>query len=164
MTPPEHALPSRRPAIVALAAWILLCFGASAIGAFFMPGEWYAGLRKPSWNPPGRVFGPVWSVLYLMMAVAAWLVWKQGGLRAQRRPLSLFGVQLLLNAAWSPIFFGMHRPDLAFAEILLLWTAIVATVLSFKRVNRTAAGLLLPYFAWVTFAALLNFTLWQMNR
>jgi tryptophan-rich sensory protein len=147
----------------ALAGWLVLCFSAASLGAFFMPGEWYARLKKPSWNPPGWIFGPVWSSLYTMMAVAAWLVWKRGGFAAQRRPLTLFLVQLALNALWTPLFFGLHRPGLAFAEIVMLWLAIAATLAAFRPVSRPAAWLLVPYLAWVSFAAVLNFTLWRLN-
>lgn len=128
-----------------------------------MPGEWYAGLNKPAWNPPGWLFGPVWSALYTMMAVAAWLVWRRGGFAAQRRPLGWFLAQLVLNAVWTPLFFGLHRPGVAFAEILLLWLAIAWTIAAFWRVHRTAAWLLAPYLAWVSFAAVLNGTLWRLN-
>ena len=148
---------------LALAGWLVVCFSAASLGALFMPGEWYATLKKPAWNPPGWIFGPVWSALYTMMAVAAWLVWKRGGFAAQRRPLALFLVQLALNAAWTPLFFGLHRPGLAFAEIVLLWLAIAATLVAFRHVSRPAAWLLAPYLAWVSFAALLNFTLWRLN-
>ena len=147
----------------ALAGWLVLSFSAASLGAFFMPGEWYATLKKPSWNPPDWIFGPVWSALYTMMAVAAWLVWKRGGFAAQRRPLTLFLVQLALNAAWTPLFFGLHRPGLAFAEIVMLWLAIAATLAAFRPVSRPAAWLLVPYLAWVSFAAVLNFTLWRLN-
>jgi tryptophan-rich sensory protein len=129
----------------------------------FMPGEWYASLKKPSWNPPGWVFGPVWTTLYVMMAVAAWLVWKRGGFSSQRPALVLFLAQLALNAAWTPLFFGLHRPGLAFAEILLLWLAIAAALAAFRPVSRAAAWLLTPYLAWVSFAAVLNFALWRLN-
>jgi translocator protein len=146
-----------------LGGWLLLCFAAAAFGGLFMPGEWYASLKKPSWNPPGWVFGPVWTTLYVMMAVAAWLVWKRGGFSAQRPALVLFLVQLALNAAWTPLFFGLHRPGLAFAEMLLLWLAIAATLAAFRRVSRVAAWLLAPYLAWVSFAAALNLGLWRLN-
>lgn len=149
--------------LLALLVWLTISFGAAAIGGLFMPGEWYEALRKPSWNPPGWLFGPVWTVLYAMMAVAAWLVWRQGGWGKQRKPLLIFLAQLGLNALWSPLFFGMHRPGLAFAEIILLWLAIVATITVFRHVNRTAMLLLVPYLAWVSFAAVLNFTLWRLN-
>jgi len=147
----------------ALAGWLVLSFSAASLGAFFMPGEWYATLKKPSWNPPDWIFGPVWSALYTMMAVAAWLVWQRGGFVAQRRPLTLFLVQLALNAVWTPLFFGLHRPGLAFAEIVILWLAIAATLAAFRPVSRPAAWLLVPYLAWVSFAAVLNFTLWRLN-
>lgn len=147
-----------------LALWVIACFGAAALGGLFPPGAWYAGLNKPSWNPPSWLFGPVWSALYTMMAVAAWLVWRRGGFRAQRTPLALFLVQLALNAAWSPLFFGLKWPGIAFAEMLLLWLAIAATLISFRRVSPVAGWLLAPYLAWVSFAALLNFTLWRLNN
>jgi len=150
--------------ILVLMGWVFLCFAAAAFGGLFMPGEWYASLKKPTWNPPGWVFGPVWTALYTMMALAAWLVWKRGGFAAQRRPLALFLVQLGLNAAWTPLFFGLHRPGLAFAEIVLLWLAIAATLATFWRVSRAAAWLLAPYLAWVSFAAALNLALWQLNH
>ncbi len=158
---PENRSNTRRA--LALVCWLSLCFSAASLGAFFMPGEWYATLKKPSWNPPGWLFGPVWSALYTMMAVAAWLVWKRGGFATLRRPLSLFLVQLALNAAWTPLFFGWHRPGLAFAEIFLLWLAIAATIADFRPVSRAAMLLLVPYLAWVSFAAVLNFTLWRLN-
>jgi benzodiazapine receptor len=148
---------------LALAGWLLLCFAAASLGALFIPGEWYAALKKPGWNPPAWVFGPVWSALYTMMAVAAWLVWRQGGFAARRGPLLAFLAQLALNALWTPLFFGLHRSGLAFAEIVLLWLAIAATIAVFRPVSRTAMLLLVPYLAWVSFAAALNFTLWRLN-
>lgn len=147
-----------------LAGWLMLCFSAAALGAFFTPGEWYAQLKKPAWNPPGWIFGPVWTALYTLMAVSAWLVWRRGGFTTQGRALGLFLLQLSLNALWSPLFFGLQQPALAFVDILLLWLAILGTVRIFWRVRRNAGILLLPYLAWVTFAAVLNFTLWQLNR
>ena len=131
--------------ILVLIGWLLLCFAAAAMGGWFMPGEWYAALKKPSWNPPGWVFGPVWGALYTMMGVAAWLVWTHGGFGAQRRALALFLVQLALNAAWTPLFFGLHWAGVAFAEIVLLWLAIAATIAAFRPVSRAAAWLLAPY-------------------
>lgn len=146
-----------------LAVCIAVTFLAPALGAWAMPGEWYATLRKPSWNPPAWIFGPVWTALYLMMATAAWLVWRRGGWAAQRRALTLYLVQLALNAAWTPIFFGLKMPGLAFAVILLLLAAIVAAAFAFRGVHKGAAALLAPYIAWVSFAAFLNFTLWRLN-
>ncbi len=155
--------PSALKASFALVGWAVLCFGAASLGALFMPGEWYASLRKPSWNPPGWIFGPVWTALYAMMAAAAWLIWRRGGFLRQRKPLLLFLGQLVLNAAWTPLFFGLRMPGVAFAEILLLWVAIAATLAAFRPISRPAAWLLVPYLAWVTFAAVLNFTLWRLN-
>ena len=147
----------------ALVVCIIVTFLAPALGAWAMPGEWYAALRKPSWNPPSWLFGPVWTALYLMMATAAWLVWRRGGCSGQRRALTLYLVQLVLNAAWTPLFFGLKMPGIAFAEILLLLAAVVTTAFAFRRVNKAAGALLVPYIAWVSFAGFLNFTLWRLN-
>jgi len=146
-----------------LAAWVMLSFSAASVGAPFMPGAWYAELNKPWWNPPSWIFGPVWTGLYMMMATAAWLVWQRGGFAVQRRTLSMFLAQLALNSLWTPLFFGLKWPGVAFAEIGLLWLAITATVLAFRSVSHLAAVLLMPYLTWVSFAALLNFTLWRLN-
>ena len=154
---------SPRKNAAALAVWIAVTFLAPALGAWAMPGEWYAALRKPSWNPPSWLFGPVWTALYLMMATAAWLVWRRGGCSGQRRALTLYLVQLVLNAAWTPLFFGLKMPGIAFAEILLLLAAVVTTAFAFRRVNKAAGALLVPYIAWVSFAGFLNFTLWRLN-
>lgn len=126
-------------------------------------GDWYAALHKPSWNPPPWVFGPAWTFLYITMAVAAWLVWREGGWKAQRRALGLFIVQWFLNALWTPLFFGAHLPGVAFGEIVLLWLAIAATLVAFWRVKKAAGLLLVPYLAWVSFAAALNFSIWRLN-
>lgn len=147
-----------------LAGWLILTFSAAAFGGLFMPGEWYASLKKPAWNPPNWIFGPVWTALYTMMAIAAWVVWRSGGWAKQRAVLGLFLLQLMFNALWSPLFFGMKNPALAFADIVLLWIALLATLAAFWRVGLLAGVLLLPYLAWVTFASVLNFTLWQLNR
>ncbi len=148
---------------VGLVGWLLLSFSAAALGGLFMPGEWYAGLKKPSWNPPSWIFGPGWTTLYTMMAVAAWLVWKRGGFPRQRKALTLFLLQLFFNALWSPLFFGLHRPGLAFMDIVLLWLALLATVVAFWKARLLAGVLLVPYLAWVSFAGVLNFTLWRLN-
>jgi tryptophan-rich sensory protein len=148
--------------------FIALCFAAAAFGGFFtapatQPGAWYDWIRKPAWTPPSWLFGPVWTLLYGAMAVAAWLVWRAGGWAAQRRPLTLFVVQLVLNALWSLFFFGMQSPGLALIDIALLWLAILATLLAFRKVSALAAGLLVPYLLWVSFAAALNFAVWRLN-
>jgi translocator protein len=148
---------------LALLGWVALTFCAAATGAFVSVGGWYADLHKPAWNPPGWIFGPVWTVLYAMMAVAAWLVWQRGGWKAQRTALGLYLVQWVLNALWTPLFFGLHRPGLAFAEIVLLVVAVLATLVLFWRVRRAAGLLFVPYALWVSFAAVLNFAIWRMN-
>ncbi|MES2596861.1 MAG: TspO/MBR family protein [Verrucomicrobiota bacterium] len=143
-----------------LLGWIALTALAPAAGAFWMPGAWYAALAKPEWNPPNWIFGPVWSVLYLGMAVAAWLVWRRG---SQGHALKLYVVQLALNAAWTPVFFGAHQLGAALLVILALWLAIVLTLRAFWRVSTPAGLLFVSYLAWVSFASFLNFTLWRMN-
>jgi tryptophan-rich sensory protein len=149
---------------LALVGWLALTFTAAAMGGFFLPGEWYAGLRKPLWNPPNWIFGPVWTVLYTTMAVAAWLVWRRGGFAGQRVALLLFLLQLLLNALWSPLFFGLRNPGIAFVDIVLLWLAVLATVVAFWKTRPLTGALLVPYLAWVTFASALNFALWRLNH
>ena len=155
---------SKPRSALGLAGFVVLCFSAAAFGSQFMPGEWYAALKKPSWNPPNWIFGPVWSALYTMMAVAAWLVWRRGGFKLNRLPLALFLTQLFLNSLWSWLFFGLKNPALAFGEIVLLWLGIGGTIVAFWPRQRTAAWLLVPYLLWVSFASGLNFTLWQLNR
>lgn len=147
-----------------LAGWLVFCLAASATAIFVRTGGWYADLHKPSWNPPPWIFGPVWTLLYIMMAVAAWLVWRKGGWKGQGPVLGLFLLQWLLNSLWTPLFFGLHHPLLAFAEIMVLWAVLATTLLSFWRVRKVAGLLLVPYFAWVSFAAVLNFTFWRLNR
>jgi tryptophan-rich sensory protein len=146
-----------------LLAFIGLCFLTALSGAFFTPGEWYRGLAKPSWNPPDWAFAPAWTVLYIMIAVSGWLVWREAGIAGAALPLAVYVVQLLFNAGWSAVFFGMRRPDLAFLEVIGLWLSILATIIVFLPISRMAALLLLPYLAWVTFAATLNFTIWRLN-
>ena len=118
---------------------------------------------KPSWTPPNWIFGPVWSALYFFMAIAAWLVWRQGGVSNATLPLTLFGFQLVLNVYWSCIFFGQENPCLAFVEVLLLWLAIAATMIEFWQRSRIAGILFVPYLVWVSFASVLNFTIWRLN-
>lgn len=156
--------PGTARSVLAFAGWLALTFAAATLGALFLPGGWYTALKKPSWNPPNWIFGPVWTALYTVMAVAAWLVWKRGGFSAQRNALLLFLLQLLLNVAWSPLFFGMKQPAVAFVDIVLLWLALLATVVAFWKARPFSGVLLVPYLAWVTFASALNFTLWQLNR
>ena len=125
---------------------------------------WYRTISKPAWTPPDWVFAPVWSTLYIMMGIAAWLVWRRAGFtRPGYIALAIFGAQLGLNFAWSVVFFGLERPGPAFIEIVLLWMAILVTILIFIRHSRSAALLLVPYLGWVTFAACLNFSIWRLN-
>ncbi len=151
---------------IGLVVFIAVCLGAGSLGAIATTPEidgWYRTLTKPTWNPPASVFGPVWTTLYVLMAVAAWLVWKPAGFQAAAIPLTLFGGQLVLNVAWSWIFFGMHQPGWAFVEIVILWLAIAATTWAFFRRSPLAGWLLVPYLAWVSFAVVLNFTIWRLN-
>lgn len=149
--------------LAVLVLFLVLSFAAAAFGAQFAPGAWYDQLDKPSFNPPSWVFGPVWTVLYVLIAVAAWLVWDRRAEAAVALPLAAWGVQLVLNALWSWLFFGLERPGLAFAEILVLWLAILATVVLFWRLRPVAGALLIPYLAWVSFAAVLNGAIWRLN-
>jgi len=152
------------PSILVLVGFVGACSLAARMGAAFRPGDWYERLAKPSWRPPNWVFPPAWVVLYLTIAVSGWLVWRKVGFAGDVLPLSIYLVQLVLNAAWSPIFFGLRRPDLAFIEIIMLWLSIAVTIAVFRPISAAAAWLLLPYLAWVTFAAALNFTIWRLNR
>lgn len=151
--------------IIGLVAWLAVSFIAAAIGggASIQAGPFYAELVRPEWGPPGSIFGPVWTVLYALMGVAAWLVWSAEDIRTTRFALTLFLVQLTVNALWSWLFFAWHRGALAFADILLLLALIVATTVAFWRIRRLAAALLFPYLLWVGFAAALNYAIWQLN-
>lgn len=146
-----------------LVLWILVALSAGLIGSRFGPGEWYSSLAKPSWNPPNTVFGPVWTVLYILMGVSAWLIWRESGFSGAKASLSLFLVQLAMNAFWSYLFFGAHQPMLAFFEIVTLALVIILTMVFFWRIRTLAGALLIPYLAWVLFASALNFQLWRLN-
>lgn len=147
---------------------LALPFVAAGLGGWATAqgvGDWYPTLVKPSFNPPSWVFGPVWTFLYLLMGVALFLVWEKGtSTPAVRMALGLFGVQLLLNILWSFLFFGARQLGWAFVEILFLWLAIAGTLALFLRLSQPAAWLLTPYLAWVTFAAVLNYSIWALNR
>ncbi|HPG00871.1 MAG TPA: tryptophan-rich sensory protein [Kiritimatiellia bacterium] len=157
---------AKRRSLLSMLAWFALCFGAGALGSLFTASAvptWYAGLVKPAWNPPAWVFGPVWTLLYLMMAVAAWMIWRQAPSTSRSQALRWFMLQLLLNAMWSPAFFGCHSPVAGLVIIMVLWLAIVMTVVLFWKASRVAGVLLLPYLAWVSFATALNFAVWKLN-
>ena len=147
---------------LALAGFAAAVFVAAAIGGLGVQGttDEYASLQQPSWAPPSWLFGPVWSALYALIAVAGWLVWRRVGFSPA---LWAWTAQLVLNAIWTPLFFGAGQYGLAFAEIVLMWLAIGVTVVLFARVSRVATALMLPYWAWVTFAAALNLSIWQLN-
>lgn len=150
---------------LALAGWIALSLLAGSVGAWASRSAtvFYAQLDKAAWAPPGWLFGPVWTVLYILMGVAAWLVWRERGWAGARTALTLFVVQLVFNAAWTWLFFSLRSGPLAFGEILVLWVMIATTIVLFARVRRTAAWLLVPYLCWVTFASLLTWSVWQRN-
>jgi benzodiazapine receptor len=148
-----------------LLAWLLVAFAVAGVGGFASAsaGDFYRELVRPSWAPPGWLFGPVWSVLYALMGISAWLVWRARGLVGARGALGLFVVQLVVNALWTWLFFVWRLGAVAFGEILLLWLLIVANIILFSRVSKFAALLLAPYLAWVSFACALTFATWQLN-
>jgi translocator protein len=139
----------------------------AAAGAYFTVtgvGSWYREINRPEWNPPSWVFGPVWTLLYIMMGIALFLVWRSNApANAKRQAVILWSAQLLFNFFWSLIFFGLQQPGWAFAEIVVLWLLILLTIFAFARISKLAAWLLVPYISWVSFAGMLNFAIWQMN-
>ncbi len=151
--------------VAGLVGWVIATFAAAAIGAIGSAAAptFYEQLVRPSWAPPAAAFGPVWTLLYAAMAVAAWLVWRGHPIAAARGAFALFFAQLVANALWSWLFFAWHLGALAFAGVLVLWALIVATIVAFWRRNALAAVLLVPYLAWVTFASALTFAVWQLN-
>lgn len=151
--------------IFGLFLWGALCLGVAALGALasIEASEFYAGLTKPDWAPPGWLFGPVWSTLFAMMAVSAWLVWRQGGFAANKTALGFFLGQLAFNALWSWLFFAWHLGGPALADIGAMWLLIAATIVTFWRTSKLAGLLLVPYLVWVSFAAALNYSVWQLN-
>jgi tryptophan-rich sensory protein len=156
---------SKQQQITGLIFWLVLCFATSAIGAVasIQARSFYTQMLQPAWAPPGWVFGPVWMTLYTMMAIAAWLVWRRGGFKANNIALSLFLLQLVLNGLWSWLFFAWHLGAYALVNIVLMWFMIAATAVSFGRVDKWAGGLLIPYLLWVSFATVLNYAVWQLN-
>ncbi|MBN2517805.1 MAG: tryptophan-rich sensory protein [Candidatus Altiarchaeota archaeon] len=146
---------------------ILVSEMAGIIGSVFTTPAiptWYATLEKPFFNPPSWVFAPVWTTLFVLMGIAAYLVWEKGFEKKEvRKALSIFGVQLVLNTMWSILFFGAQSPLLAFIEIIILWFAILLTIVKFWRISKNAGLLLIPYIAWVSFASVLNLSIWLLN-
>lgn len=147
-----------------LLGWIAVSFAAAAVGGVAATApDFYEQLARPAWAPPGWLFGPVWGVLYLLMGIAAWLVWRARGLRGATAAFVLFFAQLVANALWTWFFFAWRQGALAFADIVLLWVLILCTTIAFWRVRPLAGVLLLPYLAWVSFAAALTWAIWQGN-
>ncbi|MCF8024976.1 MAG: tryptophan-rich sensory protein [Desulfobacteraceae bacterium] len=151
--------------IIGIVAWLVITFIAAAVGGAgsINAESFYKQILLPEWAPPSSLFGPVWTVLYALMGISAWLVWRVEGFLAARGPLTLFLIQLALNALWSWLFFAWHLGGLSFANILLLWVFIVATLISFWRVRAIAGALLVPYLLWVSFATALNYSIWKLN-
>lgn len=151
----------------ALISAIVVCEGVGGVGALVTGPAvrtWYPGLRKPAFNPPSWIFAPVWTVLYLLMGISLFLTWRRRSLEARAAPaLRIFTLQLLLNALWSVLFFGLKSPRFAFMDIVILWAAIILTIRAMYRVSRVGALLLLPYLVWVSFAGLLNLAIWRLN-
>jgi benzodiazapine receptor len=162
---PVRIIPSRVNPWLALAGWLLLVAATGAIGAIASvdAAQFYSRLDQPEWAPPAGVFGPVWTLLYVAMGVSAWLVWRERSWARARNALGLFVLQLAANALWSWLFFGWKLGALAFADILLLIVLVATTIYLFARIRRAAAWLLAPYLAWILFAAVLNFSVWQRN-
>lgn len=148
-----------------LMAWVLVSFAAAAVGgvASANAGSFYAELARPDWAPAAWLFAPVWSVLYLLQGIAAWLVWRDRGFRGARSALILFLIQLAANGLWTWLFFAWRQGALAFAEILVLWALILLTIVAFMRVRTLAGLLLIPYLLWVSFATALTYSVWQLN-
>ena len=146
---------------ISLLPFIAAVFVTALSGAKYSPGSWYEELNKPSWQPPNWLFPIAWTILFIMIAISGWLVWREVG--AITLPLVVYGIQLILNYMWSWLFFGKKRMDLALFEVGLLWLSIVAMIVLFYPISETAALLLLPYLAWVSFAAFLNFTMLRLN-
>lgn len=148
-----------------LLVWLTITFIAAAIGAFASldAGSFYSQLQRPEWAPPAGVFGPVWSTLYVLMGIAAWLVWRKEGFAAVRTALLLYLVQLVVNSLWSWLFFGWHLGGLALIDVIVLWGLIAVTLVLFWRVSRLDGLLLVPYLLWVSFATVLNYSVWQLN-
>ncbi len=153
--------------ILSLIIVLLLCFGTAGLGSFFTSqsvSTWYPTLQKPPWTPPSWLFAPVWTLLYILMGISGWLLWKERSEPLVQLLLLLFVVQLILNAGWSGIFFGMRQPGWAIADILLLWVAIGWYILQGREISVAASLLFVPYWIWVTFAAALNISVWWLNR
>lgn len=152
--------------ILSLVGSLILAYSAALIGSLFTVGaisEWYSTLLKPALSPPNWLFAPVWTILYALMAIAAWLIWERRHHTFASKALFVYGAQLVFNALWSVVFFGLHNPALGLFVIALLWTSIATTAVQFYKINRLAGYLFIPYIAWVSFAAYLNFSIVLLN-
>ncbi|MGV3772168.1 MAG: TspO/MBR family protein [Verrucomicrobiales bacterium] len=152
-----------RRIFLGLICWLALHFAVAAVSSLFRPGAWHAALEKPSWHPPNWLFPPVWTTLYTLLSLSAWLVWKKAGFENHARIWTIYLIHLALNLLWSPIFFGAHLIGFALVEMALLWISIIASIKMFWKISRPAAALLVPYLLWVSFALALNFSLWRLN-
>jgi tryptophan-rich sensory protein len=146
-----------------LAGFVVVCLLAALSGAYFRPGAWYRTLPKPSWTPPNWLFPVAWSILYLLIAVAGWLVWRAAGFSGAGLALGIYGLHLVFNALWSALFFGARRIDLAFVDVVAMWLSLAGTIALFAPIDPLAAALLAPYLAWVTFAGALNLDIWRRS-
>ena len=153
-----------RDAIAALLIFFAIAFAPALIGSAFAPDLWYESLNKPSWNPPGWLFGPVWTVLYLLIGYAGYLAWSSSIGRARQKAFWIFALQMILNALWTPLFFGLHSLGLSLVNMIALWLMILLNAIVFYRLKPAAGLLLTPYLLWVTFALVLNATIWWLNR
>ena len=149
--------------LLGLAFWVVLTFGVAALASQFEPGDWYSNIAKPTWTPPGWLFGPVWGILYLSMSVSAWLVWRRRRKTAVSRPLAFYFAQLAINGMWSWLFFGRQWIGLALIDLIALVILVAITAVMFLRVRKAAGLMLLPYLLWISFAAALNLQIWRMN-
>ena len=154
--------------VLVLVAFVAACLVVAVVGSLITTpqtasGGWYGTLDKPFFTPPSWLFGPVWTVLYLSIAVSGWLFWRRAGFSGAKDPMALFFVQLGLNLLWNVAFFGLQSPGLGLVEILVLWTSILLTIIAFLRISRPAGWILVPYLAWVTFATALNAGIWWLN-
>jgi len=156
---------SKKKQFIGLLVWLGISFIAAAIGsaASIHAGAFYSQLIRADWAPPANVFGPVWTVLYVLMGISSWLVWRVAGFYSARGPLLIFIIQLMVNAIWSWLFFEWHQGALAFVDIVLLLALVIATIVSFWCVKPLAAALLIPYLLWISFAAVLNYSVWMLN-
>jgi len=146
-----------------LLLFIIFVFTAAFAGSRFLPGEWYRNLQKPPWTPPNWLFGPVWTILYIMIAFSGWMVCRESGFTAALFPFIIYLLQLILNAMWTWLFFGLHKPAIAFLDISALWLCILFLIILFWQISKPAGILLIPYLIWVTYAATLNYFLYKLN-